>query len=39
MFQRQVDPNGNWLDVVVPKEAQNGQINVEVNGQNLIKCL
>ena len=29
----QVDPNGNWLDVVVPKEAQNGQINVEVNGQ------
>jgi len=31
--KEKVDLHGNWLDVVVPKEAQNGQINVEINGQ------
>ncbi len=28
-----IDPAGNWIEVVVPKEAQNGQVRVEINGQ------
>lgn len=28
-----IDPAGNWLEVVVPKGAQNGQVSVEINGQ------
>lgn len=28
-----IDPRGNWVDVVVPVGAINGQINVKINGQ------
>lgn len=28
-----IDPNGNWVDVVVPVGAQNGQMNIQINGQ------
>lgn len=28
-----IDPNGNWVDVVVPVGAQSGEINVQINGQ------
>lgn len=28
-----IDPKGTWLDVVVPKEAQSGQVSITVNGQ------
>lgn len=28
-----IDTAGNWLEVTVPKEAQNGQVSVETNGQ------
>lgn len=28
-----IDPKGNWLDVVVPKEAQSGQVSITVNDQ------
>lgn len=28
-----IDPNGTWVDVVVPAGIQNGQVNVQINGQ------
>lgn len=31
--QANIDPKGNWVDVVVPAGVMNGQVNVKINGQ------
>ena len=28
-----IDPNGKWIDVIVPAGIQNGQVNLKINGQ------